>query len=203
MVSLHAEQGQSVFPIFNNHGLLLGEIMVATQNTRLPSSVDALKRELWLRLFFPIEQFSFLAYVFLAIIVFGGVAIWVELYKYTFIASSNADGIKTAIGTYFPAVGCAAAFQLACAEEEKKYLRSFGWIASFGFVFWSFWLLRGGAPTSAYSLASGVIASCLAILMWWVANALDESFHDKVDYESIVGGPADASPSGDTTGFRT
>lgn len=156
--------------------------------------------DIWRRLWTPLTQFSFVMYMLLGTVAFGGTAIWVEWCKY----DGNLDGIRTAIDTYFPAIGCSAAFQLALAENKKKYIRTFGWVATFVLIAWSFLLLRDTAPASWDSVKHGIYACIAAVIICWIANGLSEEFYDNPDFgEAATGGTTDAQPSGSTSGFRT
>ena len=133
---------------------------------------------------------------------FGGLAIWIEVCKYVFglDGGASSDGIRLAVNTYFPAVGCSAAQQIFIAEKQRTYLRSFGYAVSiifFGLCIFAF-LLQLHHPN--WSLALGVGCSVAALAVWWIANGGDPTFHD-TDPEVAVGGPVASPLPGDTTGF--
>ena len=166
------------------------------------NSFAPLKRELLNRLTSPVGSFTFWTYAILGIGICGGLAIWIELAKYTFglAGTTSADGLRLAVITYFPAVGCAAAQQLFITEKQRMYLRSFGYLSSFvflGFCVLAF-LLQIHHPR--WSMALGVVCSVAAIIIWWIANGSDPTFHD-TDPEIPVGGSTATQLPGDTIGF--
>ncbi len=153
------------------------------------NSFAPLGRELLGRLRSPVGSFTFWTYAILGIGICGGLAIWIELAKYTFglAGTTSADGLRLAVITYFPAIGCAAAQQLFITEKQRMYLRSFGYFVSFvflGFCMFAF-LLQRHHPK--WSMALGVIGSVAAIAIWWIANGSDPAFHD-TDPDIAVGG---------------
>jgi len=166
------------------------------------NSFTPLIRELANRLKSPIGSFTFWVYALIGIVGFSGLAIWIEVCQYIFGLGKTAsmDGIRLAINTYFPAVGCSAALQLFIAEREKAYLRSFGYAVSVLLIVLCIlsFLLQSNNP--GWSLFVGISCSAASILVWWIANGADPSFQD-VDLETPLGGPTGTTLPGDTTGF--
>jgi hypothetical protein len=166
------------------------------------NSFAPLIRELLNRLRSPVGSFTFWTYAILGIGFCGGLAIWIELAKYVFGLSgtTSAEGLRLAVITYFPAVGCAAAQQLFITEKQRMYLRSFGYLASLSFLGFCVlaFLLQPHHPN--WSMTLGVICSVGAIAIWWIANGADPTFHD-TDPEIAVGGPTAGKLPGDTAGF--
>ncbi len=168
------------------------------------NSFALLVRDLWERLCAPVGQFSYWTYVFLGIVVFGGLGIWWELGKFIFFdvdGNAGTDGVRLAIITYFPAVGCSAAYQLQLGEKHRSYLRSFGTLASVFFMLCCVLAFLVGLKSPSKSLTMAVVCSVLAVVMFWVANAHDKSLQD-ADPEAAVGGSTSTKLAGDTTGFR-
>ena len=166
------------------------------------NSFTPLRRDLAIRLKSPIGSFTFWVYAIIGIVGFSGLAIWIEVCQYVFGLGKTAsmDGIRLAINTYFPAVGCSAALQLFITEREKVYLRSFGYAVSvllIVFCILSF-LLQSKNP--GWSLLVGIVCSVASIVVWWIANGADPSFQD-VDLETPLGGSTGAPLPGDTSGF--
>lgn len=171
-----------------------------------PNSFVMLGRELQLRIRRPVAHFSFWVFIVLGVILFGGIAIWVELVKLIpgIGGTPHLESLRTAIDTYFPAIGCAAAVQLAFAGENKKYVVSFGYLVTVLFaVFAVLMILLEKTPSTFWSWFFGVLCCVLAIFMWWIANGLERTFQDIVDADAPLGGPVDAPLGGDTTGFNT
>jgi hypothetical protein len=173
---------------------------------RTDNSFLLLRQELRQRLARPIRQFSFWVYILIGVVLFGGIAVWVELAKLIpgIGATAHVESIRTAIDTYFPAIGCAAAVQLAFAAENKKYLVSFGYLVTVFFAVSSVLLiLLERTPATLFSWIGDLIGCFLAILMWWIANGLDRTYRDILDPEAPLGGSLETPIPGDTSGFNT
>jgi hypothetical protein len=158
------------------------------------------------RLISPIPHFSFWVFVLLGVIVFGGVPVWVELLRFTIGGRSavRLDSLITAVDAYFPAVGCAAAVQLAFSEDTKKYVVSFGYLVTVFFaVACILMILLEQTFTAGTAWLSRMVLCLLAILMWWIANGLDPTFQDTLDVEAPLGGSTSSPLDGNTIGFQT
>jgi len=173
---------------------------------RSENSFLLLGGELRQRLARPVRQFSFWVYVLIGVVLFGGIAVWVELVKFIpgIGATPHVESIRTAIDTYFPAIGCAAAVQLAFAAENKKYLVSFGYLLTVVFAVSSVLLiLLERRPATLFSWLGDIGGCFAAIVMWWIANGLDRTYQDVVNPEAPLGGSLETPIAGDTSGFNT
>lgn len=180
--------------------------MAEPQSRRTENSFLLLGQELRQRLARPIRQFSFWVYILVGVVLFGGISVWVELVKLIpgIGGTPHVESIRTAIDTYFPAIGCAAAVQLAFAAENKKYLISFGYLVSVFFAVFSVLLiLLERTPATWLSWLFDMTGCFLAILMWWIANGLDRTYQDIVDLEAPLGGSLEREIPGDTSGLAT
>jgi len=139
----------------------------------------------------PFRHPSFVLFFMFAVLGFGALGIWVELYAYFvperggFIAHET-DALRTAVLTFFPAVSGTAAMQLIWAESSKHF-RS----AAFSIlgVFLVVALLISPTRISNCSaLIIGVLASILSLWVWWIANATQTDLLDTVDPADSVGG---------------
>lgn len=171
-----------------------------------PNSFIPLFRELQSRVATPAGQVSYWVYMLLGIVGFGGVAIWVELVRFGLASpcTRHVDSIATAINTYFPAVGCAAAVQLAYAAEnaKKKYLFSFSLLVGFLFaVFALLVLVFQQAAISVWSVLVGSLGCLLAFVMAWIANSEEAIYHDEINLDATLGGSPEKPLSGDTSGY--
>jgi hypothetical protein len=138
-------------------------------------------------------------YLFLAVVVAGGLGVWVELKNVIIGGTNDYSNLLLAIYTYFPAIAAAPVLQLVLREE--KYVRSFGLIIG------SVLLILG--VTTFPDTNSGpslflicVPASVVAVLFWWIANGTDPNFDDKVHPEDSLGGSTESEPTGNTAGFK-
>lgn len=158
-------------------------------------------KELERRLFRPLPSFTFWSFLVRGIVIFGGLAIWIECLKYFVADQPSSEGIRLALMTYYPAVGCAAGQQIAVYEETRNYLREFGNTSSFalmGLCAVSFFLQKK-YPVAV--LIVGIVLSFFAIGLAWIAVGLDKPFNEP-DPEVAVGGKTDVPLAGDPRGFE-
>jgi hypothetical protein len=172
-------------------------------SVELINSFLPLQREVRRRLADPMASVTFWTYAILSIGVCGGLAIWIELVIYAFELTNahSVDGLRLAIITYFPAIGCSAAHQLLITEKERSYMRSFGYFMSLFFIgscIFAF-LLELNHPN--WSMALAIISSVMSLIVWWIANGSDPAYHD-TDPDIPVGGSISTSLPGDVTGFQ-
>lgn len=150
----------------------------------------------------PIGQVTFSVFLLVGIVTCGGAPVWVELVRFLAGVTADTENLRTAINCYFPAIGCAAAVQLAFAgESREKYLTAFSYLATFFFFISSvLTLLLEKKPPTQRAWVIGITLSLLAIAMWWVANGRERTFHD-FDPSSALGGEPEKPLPGDTSGF--
>ncbi len=135
------------------------------------------------------------------IVLFGGLAIWIEVLKFVVAEHATSEGIRLAILTYYPAVGCAAGQQIAVYEETRNYLKEFGNTASvalMGACIISF-VLQNKYPVGV--LVVGIALSIFAVLLAWIAVGLDKPFNEP-NPDVAVGGSTDIPLAGDSGGFE-
>jgi hypothetical protein len=171
--------------------------------TPIPNSFPALAKILWDRLRTPMGSPSFWNNLACGVVLFGGVAVWIELIKYGFNLPGThpAEGVRTAFNTYFAAVGCGSSLQLVTAEKENQDVRAFGYAASVCFIFVCIaaFLLQIHHPKA--SMAVGVVFSFLALVMWCVANGFDE-IYTYSNPNASLGGPIEKPLPGTTEGYQ-
>ncbi len=156
--------------------------------------------ELKRRIFRPLPSFTFWSFLFRGFVGFGGLAIWIEVLKLLVADHTTSEGVRLALLTYYPAVGCAASLQIAVYEETRAYLREFGNTASF--------LLISACAISFYLeskypigvLVVGILLSCFSVLLAWIAIGLDKPF-DEPDPDVAVGGNTSVPLAGNSEGF--
>jgi hypothetical protein len=166
------------------------------------NSFVLLKRDCLIRLRRPLGFVTFWSYMLCGVLGFGGLAIWLEVGKHLlgFADSATTEGIRLALLTYFPAVGCAAGQQISIVEKDRKYMRSFGNGASVGFTALCVILFALQIRHPNWTLFLGIFCSIAAVLTCWIAIGLDESFHD-TDPDAAIGGTTDIALKGETGDF--
>jgi len=169
----------------------------------LPNSFPDLGRDLCQRIRTPLGSPAFWNNLIFGVIFFGGIAIWIEFLKYGFNLQGThpAEGIRTAFNTYFPAVGCGSALQLITAEKDNQDLRAFGYAASVCFFAACGLALLLQINHPYVSMAVGIIFSLLAVLMWSIANGLDDSYSN-ITPDASLGGSVEERLMGTTSGFK-
>ena len=137
------------------------------------------------------------------VVLFGGLAIWIEILKYGFNLPGThpAEGIRTAFNTYFPAIGCGSALQLITAEKNNQDLRSFGFAVSVIFFVVCILSFLAGINHPHLSMGIGITFSLLSLVMWCIANGFDKSYSNLPE-DAPIGGAADKPLTGDTSGFK-
>jgi hypothetical protein len=153
----------------------------------------------------PLGSPSFWMFLLVGVIGFGGIAIWIEVLKCEFrlLGTANAQGVLTAINTYFPAIGCGAGLQIVTWEKQKPNLRACGMAA------WSFMsaacvvllLLQANHPW--WSGILGAICSIFALAMWWLANGEEDAFQNGAPTNASIGGNLDQPLAGGTRNWTT
>jgi len=155
----------------------------------------------------PFSHVSFVIYFLVAVIIIGGIGIWIELYAYLLPPSSPATPtvplapLRSAIVTFFPALTASACLQLIWAENEHKFLRSFG-VLFLTLMTMAALIISPHAMGNGSALTVGILASLAALWAWWIANAEQKDFLD-IDNDAPLGGKTtNAKLSGDLDGFK-
>lgn len=179
--------------------------MSGNTTNNLSTSWKLLWDELWNRTKEPAAHASFVMYFLIAVVVIGAGGVWIELYSLLFLAdtdcpsSSSVSGLRTAIITFFPALAGTACMQLVWAEDKNKSLRSFAVTALVLITI----LAIGISPSVIGSMTVfifGLLASLLALWLWWIANSKDPDLLDP-NLEAPLGKDPRSELSGDLTGF--
>jgi len=164
-----------------------------------------LRRELFRRTRDPIGDPNFVFYVFLAIVLFGGLGIWVELLKYSITNQSQTlEGTITAIITFFPSLVGAATLQLVLSSMNKqdKTMATFGLVALCTFMVFALLLPFFSASHPLRVLTLGAICSLAAVWTWWITNGSDPTFRKLPRPDAATGGTTERSLAGNLDGFK-
>lgn len=170
------------------------------QQEQKGNSFAALWKYLRDQLSAPVGHVSFWFYLIGAIVVVGGLGVWVEVYQAT--QRPNAPSVLTAIYTYFPAVAAAGSFQMNLEADDMKYVRSFA-LGAFGLVlvaviFQALHVFGDGV----WSFVVGIVGSIAALLLWWIANGKNPSFQDAVNPKDSLGADPSTEVSGGASSIK-
>ena len=161
-----------------------------------------LKRLLKTRTVDPLSELPFLIYVFLAIILFGGLGIWTELLKYMLSDCPDLTGLITAIMTFFPTLVGATSIQLILKAADDKIMVSFALLILCCFLTAAILLPFFSPAHPGAALVIAALLSVGAVWVWWFTNSEDPTFRKKQPPDAPTGGPVDKPMSGDLTGFQ-
>lgn len=175
--------------------------MERTNQSEFPELINDIGR----RFRRPVGSPSFWMFLIVGIIGFGGIAIWIEVLKYGFhlLDTKSAEGIATAVNTYFPAIGCGAGLQIVTWEKDKPNLRACGmavWSIMSAFCV-VLLLLQAHHPLLSGVLGS--ICSILALATWWLANGEEDAFQNAPKTNAATGGDLDQPLAGGLGNWTT
>lgn len=178
-----------------------------TSRAKPYNGLKAAGREITRRLKRPASQFTFWVYLLLAVIGLGGLAIWVEWWRYANAPETNGapppslEGLRLALATVFPAIVGASALELVL--NDNKMARNLGLVFLAVCFLLAVYLLGFGHPSDAFGIGLGIVGCLAAIFVWWVASGLDETFQDTSDPNDAVGGPPTRELNSRATSIRT
>ena len=166
----------------------------------IPPAWKVLHRR-WTR---PSGQFSFWTFLLVGIVILGGIAVWIELYRYAFIPLSSPSDIEAAdaAGAHQP-VRSLSALQLALAtaglavagpavmqllySRDKLAIVAAVLLITVEMIF-AMYLMVFGEAGKLGTLVAGLICVIVAILAWILANGEDDIFQDEVANDASTGG---------------
>lgn len=153
--------------------------------------------DLAVRLIRPRYSVPFMMYLFTGVLLLGGVAIWVEIVKYSisshfYLPSSGRpvpriDAILAAIHTFYPALAWSATMQVVLADAPEgdsdgrphKRLRALAlFLGSVVLVLAVVVMSLAEVLLPSVSLGFGLLGVLIAIVLWWIANAEDDTYKD-------------------------
>ena len=163
-----------------------------------------LGRELIRRTKQPWKHVSLVLYVLVAIVVFGGLGIWVEIVKIgTADEFRGTSELFAAMATFYPALVGASALQMIflSLDSANKIMGAFAiaaWVLSIVMgllvaVFYS------GSPTTCITLV--VVMGIAAVWLWMIAHA-DDPIYKRGRIDSASGGSTDRPLKGNTGDFK-
>ncbi|WEJ99487.1 MAG: hypothetical protein P0Y59_21655 [Candidatus Sphingomonas phytovorans] len=140
----------------------------------------------------PNKQLSFWTFLLVGIVVLGGLAVWIEGYRYfNFVPTdkqSSADRapLQLALATAGLAVAGPAAMQLLYSRDKLAIVTA---ILLFTVEMISaMYLMVFGVPKDCGTIVGGVTCVGIAIVAWVLANGEDDIFQDDVPNDVPAGG---------------
>ena len=155
----------------------------------------------------PARHPSFVFFFSIAVILFGGLGIWVELFAYCLpdphpLDPGPSDAIRTAIITFFPVIAGTAAMQMMWAEKAKHF-RSAAFFVLAVFLVPAL-MISSTRVDNGWAIFFGVVMSVISLWVWWIANAKQIDLLDQVNTSAAIGGDDPGVPlPGTTLGFTT
>lgn len=153
--------------------------------------------DLAIRLIRPWYSVPFVMYLLTGVLLLGGVAIWVEIVKYSISShfhlsypdrrAPSIDAILAAIHTFYPALAWSATMQIVLADAPEgdsdgrphKRLRALAlFLGSVVLVLAIVVMSLAEVLLPSVSLAFGLLGVLIAIVLWCIANAEDATYKD-------------------------
>ena len=201
----------------------------SVQDARAQRHWRELGAEVVERLVAPLLHPTFVLYLVSGVVLLGGVPIALEWTKFLLSQHSyNAaiaagitgaalparpsfESVLTALHTFYPALAWSSAMQINFAEAKavdraRKSLRALAFVLATVTLLLSI-LLNAARPlfTESGSLRLGIMGVVMAVLLWWLANAKEQTFLEPLSGDAAQGGdparPAEEL-SGNIEGFK-
>ncbi|MGC6331125.1 hypothetical protein [Rhizorhabdus sp. FW153] len=139
----------------------------------------------------PKAQMSFWTFLAVGIVLLGGLAVWIEFYRYAFIPPApkslpDLHPLQLALATAGLAIGGPAAMQMLYSRDKLCIVTA---IILFTIVMiFAMYLMVFGEAHQTGTLVGGLICCIPAILAWVLANGEDDIFQDEVRDDASTGG---------------
>lgn len=137
----------------------------------------------------PVAHPTYWFYFILVLLGAGGIGVW----KAIFFEKSNVS-IASNLMTFFPAVAAASAFEIVLNEKLPKSAKSFTMVIG-GLLIGAVIYIWVHESEGAIKCAG--VATLIAAVLWWVANAENYSLLDSAPSDAPLGNNTDAPMSGD------
>lgn len=147
---------------------------------------------------------AFVSFFLVSVLIFGGLGIWVEIFRAFLRPAFDPEGILLAINVFYPSVGFAAAAQLHMNKKLPKYLTGLALLMQVVFV-GSCIILQFSWKHPAFAFIAETLVSIGALWAWWIVNATNPELREDEPVPSAAG-PADptgANLSGTLGNFNT
>ena len=168
-------------------------------------------RRLWAeirkRTLSPLCDFTFIFYYIVAIVIFSGLAIWIEVFKLLISSSDNHnfDDIQSAAFAFYPALIGASCMLMAleATDKSEKPKTAFSIFIIVLTIILSI-IIEVFNYIEKYQLESRVLIICFSVfglLIWCYANGNNPHLQT-TNSDSAVGGSTDKNLRGNTEGFE-
>lgn len=140
----------------------------------------------------PRKELSFWTFLLVGIVLLGGLAVWIEGYRYYFFVpttehpAAELGGLKLALATAGLAIAGPAAMQLLYSRDKLAIVAA---ILLFTVeMLAAMYLMVFGTPSTWGTIAAGLVCVAPAILAWVLANGEDDIFQDDASDDASTGG---------------
>ncbi len=154
----------------------------------IPPAWHVLHRR-WTR---PSGQLSFWTFLVVGIIILGGLAVWIEIYRYAYHVPAQPGEhaalapLQLALATAGLAVAGPSAMQLLYSRDKLAIVAA---IILFTIeMIFAMYLMVFGEPKECGTLGGGLICIGVAVVAWALANGEDDIFQDDVANDASMGG---------------
>ena len=143
------------------------------------------------------RKFNLWAYLVVAVIGVGGVSIWLSLvFHYKDISM---PAILLSICTFSPMIVSAGCFDYLFDIDKRRFLLGFSILVAFFVILLdAVSLVIKDCVCTSYTLS--IIASLIALALWWIANVRNPKLDDRNDCLAPLGGAANKDPEGNEEG---
>lgn len=137
------------------------------------------------------------AYCVASVIGIGGIGIWLSIACEC--KGVEVPGVLFSVTTFAPAIVSAGLFDYLFDVDRRRFLLGFSILVAFGVVVLdAISLMSKDHVGMSYGLA--IIASVMAVALWWIANAHNSKLDDRNDSLAPLGGAANKDPEGNEEG---
>tara|TARA_R110000787_G_C13419772_1_gene444788 strand:- start:1306 stop:1848 length:543 start_codon:yes stop_codon:yes gene_type:complete len=162
-----------------------------------------LGREMHRRTFAPFKSVPFVFYFILAIVVLGGLGVWVEVAKTQLNQNWKVDGLLTALSTFFPALIGSASLQLILksTDSSDKILISFSLLVCIPSFVGVGLIAAFFSLHPSLCLYAAIGFSILAVWFWWFTNGDDLTYRN-APIDAATGGNTARTIKGNLSDFK-
>lgn len=162
---------------------------------------SALWHELVARAKEPFESPTFVFFFLAVVIGVGGIGTWIELVKLTRsqVTPDPFGGLLTSLVTFCFALVGTSCTQLIIEESESKALRALAQLVLILAII-SGALAIAGVGSGRWGLLIWTLASLIALVVWWIANAKSMGLRDP---DAPTGGTVTKTLPGNLAEYKT